>query len=183
MQTQTWEQWNHTKTLKHRSPFTTATNFNNSLPHHWTKKKCNTLVTYPQRLLQSSVSVLLLHCTPAVGAHPQRQLQGTRRLVGLRRTVLARDPCLWRHSTVFTLTSAQETAIAGCVGRPLVQAEREWSLRWGCQQEEEERETYHKVQSHLASYRLLWKKNWISLHWYNEIWWVYSVNVFSKNRS
>lgn len=83
---------------------------------------------YPHRLLQSSVSVLLLHCAPTVRAHPQGQLQGTGCLASRWCTVLARHPSIRRCGTIFTLTSAQEAAIASRVGSSLVQAKRERCL-------------------------------------------------------
>lgn len=83
---------------------------------------------YPHRLLQSSVSVLLLHRAPTVRAHPQGQLQGTGCLASRRCTILARHPSIRRCGTIFTLTSAQEAAIASRVGSSLVQAKRERCL-------------------------------------------------------
>lgn len=83
---------------------------------------------HPHRLLQSSVSVLLLHRAPAVRAHPQRQLQGAGCLARLRCAILARHQAVRERGAVFALTSTQEAAIAGRIGSPLVQAKREGRL-------------------------------------------------------
>lgn len=102
---------------------------------------------YPHRLLQSSVSVLLLHCAPAVRAHPQGQLQGTGCLASRRCTILAHHPSIRRCGTIFTLTSAQEAAIASRVGSSLVQAKRERCLVSAMTGIKREKQTSNKMRA------------------------------------